>query len=430
MLAHTGVYFGASVINRALPFALLPVLTRYLSPGEYGAIALYQAMVGVLIPLVGLDLHVNVTRMFFKIDRKALARLFGNLIAVLSATLTIALLILGAAVAWRGDLLGLPAGWTLSLPLVAAMQVCNQLNLVRLRNQRRPFVYGALEIGATGLNAGLSVALVVMGYGWQGRAMGIAIAAVIAGAVALSHLRRDGLLELNTDAETTRQALRVSIPMVPHALGSVAILYSDRLLLLHLSGAEAVGLYTVAYQIGLVVSLLNESVNKVWSPWIYQQLAAPNERRRYQIVVLSYGLFALTALVAVGYGLVAPILLGWLATPAYQVAGPFILWIALGYGLRGMYMVVFPYFVEAKRTELLAAFTLLAALLNIAANLVLIPRYGPLGAAQATAIAFGVQLVLTFTVARRVYPMPWGLFTAHHRARLRALRTERGLFGD
>jgi O-antigen/teichoic acid export membrane protein len=66
---------------------------------------------------------------------------------------------------------------------------------------------------------------------------------------------------------------------------------------------------------------------------------------------------------------------------------------------RGIYLV--------KRTGRLAIVFLAPVLLNVGLNLILIPRYGMMGAAWATLLAYPVMFGLTLWLAQHVYPIPY-----------------------
>ena len=57
LLRSGGVYFVANVANAGLPFLMLPFLTRYLTPTDYGIVSMFGVLVGILIPFVGVNTH-------------------------------------------------------------------------------------------------------------------------------------------------------------------------------------------------------------------------------------------------------------------------------------------------------------------------------------------------------------------------------------
>lgn len=50
------MYLVSNILNAIIPFALLPVLTRYLSPEEYGEVAMFQTLLGAMTAFVGLSM--------------------------------------------------------------------------------------------------------------------------------------------------------------------------------------------------------------------------------------------------------------------------------------------------------------------------------------------------------------------------------------
>lgn len=65
LLAGTTVYLVANILNAIIPFALLPVLTRYLSPEEYGQVAMFQTLLGALMAFIGLSMQGAAGRKFY-----------------------------------------------------------------------------------------------------------------------------------------------------------------------------------------------------------------------------------------------------------------------------------------------------------------------------------------------------------------------------
>src|SRR5690606_18660157 len=78
------IYLGSSVINKAIPFLLLPILTKYLTPEEYGVLAIYQVMISFVMPLIGMNMQNNITRNFFSRSKEFVAQIIFNMLVVLT----------------------------------------------------------------------------------------------------------------------------------------------------------------------------------------------------------------------------------------------------------------------------------------------------------------------------------------------------------
>ncbi len=62
------IYGGANGISALAPFVLLPVLTSYLAPSEFGIFAIFLLLVGIFTILCGVNLHGSFSVFYFKLD--------------------------------------------------------------------------------------------------------------------------------------------------------------------------------------------------------------------------------------------------------------------------------------------------------------------------------------------------------------------------
>lgn len=408
LLRGFSIYFGTSILNRALPFFLLPVLTRYLSPTEYGLLALYQAMIAFVVPFVGMLMQNNITRNFFRQSHEYLARLIFNLLLILLTTSTVFLLIVSTYILFGGELFSIPERWIYVLPLLAMMNTSNEFNLTIFRNQQRPFTFGIYEVSKTTLDLAVTLVLVVVYLqGWEGRASGILVASVALGLVGLIRLWKDNLLLFKVDTSQIREILSISLPLIPHAIGSAVITLSDRLFIERMVGTDAVGIYTIGYQFGMIMTLFVIAFNRSWSPWLYQQLANVTESKKSRIVKATYTYAALVLVLATGITFVSYLLVPLMTTKPFYGASSFVGWVAFGYAFHGMYTMVFPYLVHIGKTSFLGFITFFAAGINLAANYILIRLNGTVGAAQATLLSYVLMFICVWWYSHRIFPMPW-----------------------
>jgi O-antigen/teichoic acid export membrane protein len=214
---------------------------------------------------------------------------------------------------------------------------------------------------------------------------------------------------MSIDYPIIRDIIKISVPLIQHVLASVIISLSDRVFIESMVGVEAVGLYAVGYSFGMIVMIFTDSFIKAWSPWFYKKVISSGYSEKLLIVRLTYycifAFFVLSLVVPVISSSVLP----YVVSPEFLEANDFILWIALGYGIRGVYQLFLPYLVHINQTSFLAFSTVVAALLNIGLNFFLIDLYGAIGAAYSTVAAFSVSAILVFEFQRRRFFMPWGL---------------------
>lgn len=305
-------------------------------------------------------------------------------------------------------LFGLDISWYLAMPVIACMNMANLLNLTLLRTKEQPYRYAAWEVSHAVLNLLISLILVIyFGGGWEGRAVGIMAPLLIYGVIGLYAFSQHGILWADWSWSDIKETLRVSVPLIPHALAAVVIIFSDRLFIQELLGDDAVGVYSVGYQIGMVVMLFTDAFLKAWQPWFYKKLASDANENKYLIV--RYTRLYLVTLIfgATIYSSMAEKIFPYIVGEQYLSAASVIFPVALSYIAFGAFQIFFPYLVYTKKTNILVVISPFSALLNIGLNILLIPRFGMVGAAYATIAAYFLSALLVFSFSNKFYPMPW-----------------------
>jgi O-antigen/teichoic acid export membrane protein len=405
------IYLGSSLINKAIPFLLLPILTRYLSTEEYGILSIYQVMISFGMPIVGMNMHNNITRNFFTKSKEFVARMVFNLFVVLTVSLAFFLIIISSYLMAGGAQFSIPQEWLYVLPVIAFLNMVNSFNLTILRNRKRAIEYGAFEVSRTVVDLSMTILLIVVyAYGWEGRATGILVSSLVIGIISIFRIWQSGYLWFEIDTTQIKEILKISLPLLPHALGMVIITLSDRIFIDQMVSTSAVGVYTVGYQFGMIMTLVVIAFNKTWSPWMYEFLAKDSEENKVTIVKATYLVsisYLTLALIVTG---ISYFLLPIMTTEEYHNGFIYVIWIAIGYAFNGMYTLVFPYGVHVGKTSYLGVTTVLAAIVNLFANYYLISINGALGAAQATLISYGIMFLCVWWYSNKLYPMPWFKF--------------------
>tara|TARA_R110002049_G_scaffold83369_6_gene212035 strand:- start:4264 stop:5673 length:1410 start_codon:yes stop_codon:yes gene_type:complete len=402
------VYFTTGVINKAIPFLLLPLLTRYLSPHEYGMVAIYQALLAFFTPVVGMSANSHIVRNFYGEARERLAEVIFHVLIAISIMAIVVLAIVAVCMPLFGGMFDIPGRWLLVMPLVAFMQTVNKCNLTVYRCEHRSGMYGALEILRTLVNVVVSVGLVVgLGAGWEGRAAGIVTAAILFGGLGFVLMMRSGQIHCTFSLSQLRNIYRISIPMIFYGLGGVIIAVMDRIFIDRMLGKEAVGIYSVGYAFGALTLIITNAFNSSWAPWMQEQLSDVTEKKKRLIVRFTYAYKFAVLLLAIVVTVASHILLPFMTAEAYHGGVQVVLWVALGYSIRGIYSMYFGYVIHVGKTRVFAWVMFLAGAINALANYLLIPVNGIEGAAQATIIAWVFSYLAVWWYASRIYPMPW-----------------------
>lgn len=405
------IYLLGSVINSILPLALLPVLTRHLTPADYGMVATSVVLTQIFVVFIGVNAYGLLARGHFDSDEKSL----GNLTST-SIFLSVGMTAVFLALCW---LFGaplqrfteFPATWLSAVLFIAIGTVIqnNYLTLVQARSE--PLRYIAIQTISGVLNLGISVLLVVQWHmDWTGRMWGLIVAQGAVALVCLHGLRfRLRLLRLGFSHDSYRQLLAFGVPLIPHVIGGWAMTMAARLYLNNFSSMADTGRYSVAFNLVSPITLAIGSANNAYVPVLFEQLSRKegcNKLRLCRILLLvafSLPLLALTC--AAGVRWVLPIFVG----ERFFGTGDYVTWMALTSAVQGIYFIFGNFVVYSKKTRLMTwRADFLGGIVLLVTCPLLIHWNGPIGAAQATCLAFSASAVGCISAAQKAYSMPWG----------------------
>ena len=165
----------------------------------------------------------------------------------------------------------------------------------------------------------------------------------------------------------------------------VVFFTTDRILLGLMVSEEAVGDYYIAAQVGLVMSLVQNTFSQLWTPICFEAL-----RQRWKLsLIRRYNFFCVAFMISVGlilYFVIEVLVVKLLGAEFIRLIGVTRV-IILAYMFLGMYKIFSVYIQFYERTGILSSITVFAALLNLGLTYCLIGLMGVLGAAVATAIS-------------------------------------------
>ncbi|MDP3517069.1 MAG: oligosaccharide flippase family protein [Pseudohongiella sp.] len=412
LVTGAGIYFGTSVINALIPFLLLPVLTRYLEPQEYGEVAIFFVWVSLIGAVCGLSVHGAAGRKFYDLDNadEQMGEFITSCLVLLIGSTLVLLVIVVPISSSISVWLGLSEKWILVGILFAFCNFLINLRMGQWQVRKQPFHYGALQISRSLLDFSISIVLVVvLTLGVTGRIGGMTLTAVLTSILAIFLLYRDRLIKKTWRTEYIREAASFGIPLIPHILGSFLLLTFDRAIIGSVLGLDAAGYYVVAVQIAGIMTVMVDSVNRAYVPWLFERLKRNNLVEKIMVVKITYVYFFLLLLIAViGFIVSGPFLI-LVAGSEYSPAADIVPWLVLGQSFNGFYLMVTNYVFYSKKTKYLALITILTGVLNVILVLTLIGSFGAVGAAYAICISMLVQFAVTFFVANKFVPMPWAV---------------------
>ena len=405
---HSAIYGLGGVISRVIALFLLPLYTAYLTTADFGAVGVVIALNAVLVTILRGGISSAFFRFYFDSKEDAHRRLvlrtsFWFTMASATAGLVAGLLLADPI----SQALGVDDPTLVRAAFVGLWAQMNYEQLTSLfRVEERSTAFLAASLANVAVTVGATVLFVVV---LDGGAVGVVagnFTDTLAVYLALLGYRREQL-GLQFDRGLLREMQRFGLPLVPAALALIAINFGDRFFLVHLADLAEVGRYELGVRIASAMVLLLTAFRTAWPAFAYS-IEDEDEARRTYGFVLTY-LVLVASWVALALGLLAPWLVRILAPsndefwPGARVVAP----LAFAFAVYAGYIVVSIGIGRARRTGFNWVVTGVAALVNVALNLVLVPRYGMEGSAAATLVAYGVLFVVMAWHAQRTYPVPY-----------------------
>ena len=149
--------------------------------------------------------------------------------------------------------------------------------------------------------------VVFLNYGWEGRLFGIVGSFFIFSFIGLIVLFRIDVFNFSLDLLSLKKILSFGIPLLPHTIAGILLASSSKFFLANMISNEAVGIYTVAFQMASAVLLIMTSINQAWAPNLYEVLNSnPTETVKLGIVKQTYKVMLLMVTITILFISVVP----------------------------------------------------------------------------------------------------------------------------
>jgi O-antigen/teichoic acid export membrane protein len=401
-LKNSVIYVGAEMLNKAIPFLLLPILTKNLSPAEYGIYGMYQVVLTFFAPLITMNLQTNITRNFFKVSKEELSKIISSLLVILHINVFVGTILIYIISVLFENPMGIPDRILYLMPIIVYVQTINTLNLTILRNREKALVYGGVQILLTSLNFGIGLfLLLVWEQGWQSLVYGALFSHIIVSIYSLVQLKKN--YQLGQGLYPLKKIYAISVPLIFHLLGGSIIFLSDRIFIQQMLGLKEVGMYSVGNQFGMITMVVINALIMAVNPWIYKNLANNNQEMVKKIYWLMGVFFILGVFIWMSSVWVFP----YMVDEKYLVAKNVIFWVSFAFTIRGWYQLFYNVIVHEGKTKILMFITFGAGILNLCLNYVFIVYHGMIGAAEATLVAFVVMFVAIWLYTNKVSALKW-----------------------
>jgi len=396
ILHNSLIYAVGSALNSLALIILMPYLVNALSSRDFGAWAIYEIVILLLTMIILPGLDVGLMREYWYLETEdARRRLAGTvLLAVTGAGLfvTFSIAIVSAIPLVRETVLTdlrLEIDTHLVMLVVmisSAESVFNVfLTVFRIRERALTFVT---------LSAGRMLFLVVggvLGVRFFGGVTGALIGRMTAGFIWLvvAGIVASELYSLRFEGKALWRCACYGFPLLPANMASYVLLASDRYILKMVYSLEIVAIYTFAYKLSSVLdTLVTRPFAIEWAPRRFKIATQPEPEARYGQALILYLFVSCGSALAILSA--TPWLYAIVAPAKYQDGQEVVPLLLLAYVIYGLSYPLNVGIMLRGKTGYLSLIGIASAAACVALNVVLIPRFGMLGAAWATVLSYVV----------------------------------------
>ncbi|MGO5501187.1 lipopolysaccharide biosynthesis protein [Paratractidigestivibacter faecalis] len=397
--AKAAVWFVVcNVINKGISLLATPILTRIMTTDQYGTFSVFQSWVSIMTIFCTLNLFGNAYSRG-RLDFKGNERQFESSLLALSMVLTLALFIVFciAPVYWSG-LMGLsPFLVVLLFVEIALMSATSFWSACqRFEYHYKALVLVTIATNIFSLGAGV-LAILSTDAKVEARVIMDVIAKGVPGVILMFLIFARGKCFFNK--EYWKYGIAFTVPLLPHFLSHYVLNQSDRLMISQMVDNSAAALYSVSYSIAMALVIVATAINDSYCPYTFQEL---DEGRVDGVRMSGHLILALVGALTVMVMAFAPEVLSVFAGPEYSDAVDIIPPLSASVFFIFFYSMMSNLEYFYKKTSSIAMASVVSAILNIALNLVLIPKFGYKAAAWTTLFSYMVLAFMHWAFSARI----------------------------
>jgi O-antigen/teichoic acid export membrane protein len=408
LLAGGAAYQASSVLSAALALVTLPLYTRALSRADFGVAETLLTFIILVSILLRLGLGEAFVRFYFQTppaQRDRLARTASA--TVLLTTTLVALLALALAGPLSALVLGFDDAGLMRIAVLGLWAFTNlELAYALLRVDERRRVYVVASLCNVALSVALTVTLVVvLDQGARGYLAGNYVASAVVLLGLWWTLRGRIGLWVGGRGVPLGPLLRFGLPTVPADATVFALNVVDRAYLLRAQSAAAAGLFALSVKLATAVILAVRGFQLAWPPLAYS-IGDDREAGRFYAAVTTWYVVSAGFVVA-GLTLLGRWIVRLLAAPEYFEAHEALPWVALGWAMYGLFLVLVTIGGRVGVTTRTFPAALAGLVVNAVALVVLVEPLGIAGAGIALVASYAVMLVVLHLLTRRLFAVPF-----------------------
>ena len=422
LFGEIAIYGLSSIIGRLLNYLLVPLYTYvFINPADYGVVSELYAWVAFLIVILTFGMETA----FFKFiqneeDKKnVFSTALSALLSLNSVFFLIILLFyqdIASLLLYEGH-----GEYIVMLGAIVSIDAISALPLAKLRAEEKAKRFSIIQLSSIAVNIMLNVIFLLFWFDYNNPEQGvfyIFLANLIASLVKPIFLFKSFTLIRGIDRSLLKRMLVFSFPLAIAGFAGIINETLDRILLKQmlynpenpssLDYAEAqVGIYSASYKLAMLIAILLQAYRYAAEPFFFSQMKNQDRNKIYSQIMNVFIAFVCGIFLLVTLNI--DIFKYFIQNETYWVGLQVVPILLMANIFLGIYYNQSIWFKLSGKTKFGAYIALFGASLTVLINILYIPKFGYMACAWATLIVYFTQMVISYILGQRHYPIPYNL---------------------
>ena len=395
LTGNTLIFAIGSLGSKLVTFFLVPLYTNVLSRDEYGTVDLVQTLANLLVPIFSLMIQDAVLRFCInkESDKRVVIKnaLYVTIVGGGLGLLCVPIMSLYAPI----------KDWVLYLYIIMLTNMIVNVMYAYVKSKDMNRLYSLCGILSTLVMCVLNIIfLLVYDWGMKGYLLGI-IGSQVFSIVFLCLFGKifNDLMGSRGNFFVLKDMLHYSIPLIINNLSWWIINSSDRIMIEYYSSASEVGLFAAASKIPALISVINSVFLQAWTLSSIREYEDDKDLSFFSTIFSLYSVvmfFACSSIIFILKDFMK-IYVEAEYVQAWNLV-PLLLFGSIYYGFSLFFGTIYS---AAKQNKNITVSTVVAAIINITANIILFPKIGVITACVSTAISYGFVGIYRMIDSRR-----------------------------
>jgi O-antigen/teichoic acid export membrane protein len=423
LAGQTAIYGLSSIVGRLLNYLLVPLYTyKFADAADYGVVSELYAWVAFLVILLTFGMETAYFR--FRKESQDEKEVFKSgffTLLIVNITFLLFIFIFIQPIA-RAMLFSEHPEYIVLLSLIVVIDGLSALPMARLRAEEKALRFAGINFAAILVNIALNLFFLLILFDPAQPEQGvfyILLANLISSAIKPIVLIKDFMsVSLRPKLNLVKGMLIYALPLVIAGFAGIINETLDRILLKQilydssnpssLNYAEAqVGVYSACYKLAMLVTIIIQAFRYAAEPFFFAQQKDKNSNQIY-VKVMNY-FIGFLCLVFLGVTMNIDVLKYFIQNETYWEGLGVVPILLVANIFLGIYYNQSIWYKLSNKTQFGALIAIMGAILTIVLNVLFIPKYGYWASAWATLTVYCFQMILSYLLGQKHYPIPYNL---------------------